>query len=100
MAHELGSLALILQLLRLLVHTSCTQDTEHSLDSAGTLTLAQAELFIIMGTADMYSEELATCFEDANQKLPLNQLRNACQKTLTIIKPVTSASKQRHFSCS
>ena len=68
-AHELCSLTLILQLLRLLAHSSCTQDPEHLLDLAGTVTLAQAESFIVMGTAGMYSEELATCFASSSPAL-------------------------------
>lgn len=96
-AHEISSLTSILQLLRLLVHPSCTQDAEHLLNSAGTLTLAQAEILIVIANAATYSKELATCFEDANQEQALHQLRNACQKTLTITKPVTLASKERNF---
>ena len=61
--------------------------------------LAQAENVLVMGTAATYSKELATCFTDANQEQALHQLRNACQKILTIGKPVTStqASKERDF---
>jgi len=61
--------------------------------------LAQAESVIVMGTAATYSEELASCFEDANQEQALHQLRGACRKTLTTVKPVTSseASKARDF---
>ena len=53
--------------------------------------LAQAESVIVMGTAATYSEELASCFEDANQEQALHQLRSACRKTLTTVKPMTSS---------
>ncbi|DBA72874.1 TPA: hypothetical protein ACH3X2_009841 [Trebouxia sp. C0005] len=33
----------------------------------------------------------------ANQEQAFQQLRNACQKTLTIVKPVSQASKERDF---
>lgn len=102
-ARDLCSLTSILQLPRLLVHPSCTQYTEHWLDSAAPgllgLMLAQAENVLVMGTAATYSKELATCLKDANQEQALHQLRNACQKILTIVKSVTStqASKDRNF---
>lgn len=56
-------------------------------------------MFLLWGLLATYSEELTTCFKDASQEQALHQLRNACQKVLTIVKPVTStqASKERDF---
>ena len=69
------------------------------LGSAGSLSRDQIESIIIIGAAATYSEELATCFEDAQDPQALQLLRKACCKTLKSISPMTSsqASKEKQF---
>lgn len=67
--------------------------------SAGALKAAQAQDFVIIGTAATYSEELAAFFEDGEHEQALQQLKATCFKVLKIMKPVSSCqpSQERTY---
>lgn len=58
--------------------------------TAGCLKPSQVEDVVTVTTAATYSEELATCLEDAEDEQALDQLSSICCKTLNSIKPQTS----------
>ncbi|DBA92699.1 TPA: hypothetical protein ACH3X1_002909 [Trebouxia sp. C0004] len=57
----------------------------------GSLKVGQVEDVVTITTAATYSEELATCFEDAENGQALDKLSSICCKTLKTIKPLTSS---------
>lgn len=50
---------------------------------------------VTITTTATYSEELATCFEDAENEQALDQLYSSCCKTLKSIKPLTSSQPSK-----
>lgn len=69
------------------------------LDLPDALNCAQAGCVIIIGTAATYSQQLATCLDDAGQKKAVQQLLCRCCSTVKIIEPNSSvnASKESKF---
>lgn len=65
----------------------------------GSLQPGQIEILVIVTTTATYSEELAACFEDAQDDQALDPLYNICFKTVRSIKPVTSsqANKEENY---
>ena len=80
LAHQLGAAPAIVCVLRI---DLCW--------IAGSFKVGQVEDVVTITTAATYSEELATCFEDAENEQALDQLSNICCKTLKTIKPLTSS---------
>ena len=58
---------------------------------AGSLKIGQIEEVVTITTAATYNEELATCFEDAENEQALDQLSSICCKTLKTIKSLASS---------
>lgn len=61
----------------------------------GSLQPGQIEILVNVTTTATYSEELAACFEDAQDDQALDPLYNICFKTVRSIKPVTSSQANK-----